>query len=641
MRLWRRTLLCVLTVALLAAMPTVLSAQETDTGLVAHGADSSAYPAIAVTVTLPVALLLAGEGDVEFSVFENGEPREVTSVEPMAAIRTPVDAVLLMDTSGSMWGTPMDDTKRAASAFVAAMGPQDEIAVISFDSEVRVLTDFTSDRTALQDAVGRLEATGSTALYDGVVRSAEVLLGREERDRIIVLLSDGGDNASVNTLDQAVAQLRASGASMYAIGLETPETDMDVLATMAAQSRGRLVGVSDSGDLVRLYEDIARELTTQYRVTFESAQPNTKDLDLRLVAVADGSRSSVEFAISNPYVAQLEGEETGTGTEPASPATSWALATLVVVLAFASGTMAAGALFGMFGRRSGRLEDLKFYDQLRGVEDTTTTRAAGVTGVLREAVSAVAGRRGFTPLVHEKLDRAGLPLRPVEYMYMHIVGVVTVGVVVQVLTNSLVLSLLVTAIAVLLPILLLESTIARRKRAFEEQLPEILTMMASSLRAGWGVQQSIDLVVQEMSDPAAAEFRRVQAQSRLGLSVEEALERMADRLDSDDFRWTVTAIAIQREVGGNLAEVLDVVAGTMRERSELRRHIHALTSEGRLSAVVLVALPFVMLTVLFLVNPTYLAPMLTHIFGIILLVFGALLLVVGGIWLRRVADVEV
>jgi tight adherence protein B len=105
-------------------------------------------------------------------------------------------------------------------------------------------------------------------------------------------------------------------------------------------------------------------------------------------------------------------------------------------------------------------------------------------------------------------------------------------------------------------------------------------MMASSLRAGWGIQQSIDLVVQEMADPARSEFRRVQAESRLGLSVEEALEKMANRLDSDDFRWTVTAIAIQREVGGNLAEVLDLVASTMRERAELRRHIHALTSEG-------------------------------------------------------------
>ena len=641
MRRRRGLALVLLAVVLLVAMPTALTAQEPESVLVAHGADVSAYPKIAVTVTLPVALLLAGEGEADFSLFENGEPREVTSVEPLAAVRTPVDTVLLVDTSGSMWGTPMEDTKRAAAAFIAAMGPDDQIAVVSFDSEVRILAEFTSDRAALGEAIDRLEATGRTALYDGVVKSTELLFGREQGDRVIVLLSDGGDNASVNALDQAVTQLRASGASMYAIGLETPETDMGVLATMAAQSRGRLVGVSDSSDLVRLYEDIARELTTQYRITFESAEPNTKDLDLRVVATMGESRGAAAFAISNPYFTSLEAEETGTGTEPASPATSWALAALVVALAFASGTMAAGAVFSMFGRRSRALDDLTFYDQLRGVEDTTTTRAAGVTGVLREAVGAVAGRRGFTPLVHDKLDRAGLPLRPVEYMYMHIAGVVATGVIVQLLTRSFPVALLATIVAVLLPILLLENAIARRKQAFEAQLPEILSMMASSLRAGWGVQQSIDLVVQEMSDPAAGEFRRVQAQSRLGLSVEDALEKMAERLDSDDFRWTVTAIAIQREMGGNLAEVLDVVAGTMRERAELRRHIHALTSEGRLSAVILFALPFIMLAVLLLVNPGYIAPMFTSVFGLILLVGGAVLLVVGGLWLRRAADVEV
>lgn len=631
----------VLVLLMLGVTASALSAAEGDTEsiLVAQGADTSAFPEIALTVTLPVNMLAGSEGDVLLTVRENGETIEPMSVEPLAAVRAPIDVVLLMDTSGSMWGMPMADARQAATAFVAAMGPEDEIAVVSFGTTVEVLSDFTADRIALRRAVESLEAEGRTALYDGVARSAELLIARGERDRVVVLLSDGGDNASVNSIDYAVERLRASRAPMYAIALETPETDLDALASMAAQSRGRLVAVSDSGDLERLYEDIARELTTQYRVTYRSAEPNTKDLELQVIAEVNGRRGSALFVIDNPYFYEAQGE--GLGTEPASPAASFALASSVVALAFAAVALGTGALFGMFGRRSSRIDELEFYDQLRGVDDKTTTRVAGTTGVIRDAVEAVAGRRGLTPMVHQKLERAGLPLRPVEYMYLHLVGVVLFGVVAVLLTRSFPLSLLVVVVAVVLPIALLENTIGRRKHAFEDQLPEILSMMASSLRAGWGIGQSIDLVVQEMSDPAAGEFRRVQAEARLGLSVEEALEKMANRLDSDDFRWTVTAIAIQREVGGNLAEVLDLVAGTMRERAELRRHIRALTSEGRLSAVILLLLPFVMLALLLIVNPGYMTLMFSTGMGLVLLVIGAVLLVIGGIWLRRASEVEI
>ena len=633
--------LAIVAMLMLGLVVSTGAAAESDSGsvLVAQGADTSEYPTIALTVTLPVDMLAGADADVAFTVFENGVEREVIAAEPLAAVRAPMDVVLVMDASGSMQGAPMEDAKSAAAAFVAAMGPDDEFALVSFASDVEVLAEFTGDRNALTRAINGLEASGNTALYDGVVRSAGLLLGREGRDQVVVLLTDGGDTASANTLDQAVSALQETGAPMYAIGLETPETDMNVLATMAAQSRGRLIGVADSADLERLYEDIARELTTQYRVSFESAAPNTTDLELQVVAQVDGKQGSADFVIDNPYFELAEGE--GTGVVPASPAASLALGLLIMALAFLAAALAVWVLLGMFSGRSTRLDELAFYDQLHGAEDTTTTRAAGVSGVVREAVAAVAGRRGLTPLVHQKLERAGLPLRPVEYMYLHLISVVGVGVLIQLLGRNVVLSLLAVVVAVIVPILLLESAVTRRRHAFEDQLPEILSMMASSLRAGWGIQQSIDLVVQEMADPARSEFRRVQAESRLGLSIEEALEKMANRLDSDDFRWTVTAIAIQREVGGNLAEVLDLVAATMRERAELKRHIRALTSEGRLSAVILFVLPFFMLGVLLLINPSYMLLMFTTGSGIGLLIVGAVLLVVGGIWLRHASEVEI
>lgn len=635
----RHAILAVLVAGTLCFSAVATVGAEAESALVAQDVDTSAFPAVALTVTLPVDMLTGGTEEPEFMVYENDEDRPVTEAQPLSAVRAPMDVVLLIDASGSMQGEPMEDARLAADAFVNAMGEGDEIAVVSFSSEVETLADFTTDRGVLTGAIDRLVARGNTALYDGVVAASNMLAAREGRDRVLILLSDGGDTASAATLDDAVAALQASDAPMYAVGLETPETDTSVLSTLATQSGGRLITVAESAELERLYADIARELKTQWKVTYESASPSTKDLDIHVVATVDGKTGSTRFVADNPYFEQATGE--GTGVAPASPVASAALATLIVLFSFAAVFLAVWALLSLIPSGSSRMDELRFYDQLRGAEDTTTTRAAGVTGIIREAVAAVAGRRGLTPLVYQKLERAGLPLRPVEYMYLHLISVVGLGVLVQVLARNIWLSLVVVFAAVVVPIVLLEHAISRRRHAFEGQLPEILSMMASSLRAGWGVQQSIDLVVQEIGDPAAGEFRRVQAESRLGLSVEEALEKMADRLDSDDFRWTVTAIAIQREVGGNLAEVLDLVASTMRERAELRRHIRALTSEGRLSAVILFVLPFFMMLLLLFVNPGYMVLMFTTGAGIGLLLIGAVLLIIGGIWLRKASEVEI
>jgi tight adherence protein B len=256
-------------------------------------------------------------------------------------------------------------------------------------------------------------------------------------------------------------------------------------------------------------------------------------------------------------------------------------------------------------------------------------------------VDYVAGRGGFTGLVRQRLERAGLPLRPAEYITAHVALVVTAGVLAQILTGALGVSFIVVLLATLGPMLYLELKVHSRQTAFEEQLPQILNLIAGSLRAGWGLLQSVDMVVQETMPPASDEFRRVQTEARLGLPVEDALQAMADRVGSQDFSWAVSAIAIQREVGGNLAEVLDVVAATIRDRAALRRHVSALTAEGRISAVILLALPFVEGVFLYVVNPTYMRPMFTEPLGWMILGSGLLLLVIGSLWLVRAMRVEV
>jgi len=189
--------------------------------------------------------------------------------------------------------------------------------------------------------------------------------------------------------------------------------------------------------------------------------------------------------------------------------------------------------------------------------------------------------------------------------------------------------------------LTLSFRISRRRAAFGDQLPDVLQLIAGSLQAGFSLPQAVDAVVREGTQPSSGEFSRALAEARVGADLEDALRRAADRMDSTDLRWTVMAIRIQREVGGNLAEVLRTTMGTMRERAFLRRQVHALSAEGRLSGYILVVLPILIGGWFFISSPHYMRPLYTTLVGLIMLVSSAALVVVGALWMRKLIKIEV
>jgi tight adherence protein B len=318
----------------------------------------------------------------------------------------------------------------------------------------------------------------------------------------------------------------------------------------------------------------------------------------------------------------------------------------VAVLAFvATGLLVAGVLL-LVRREPNAMPQLRFYEQLRhdtgsSAADESLVDPESVRGRMLGVVGTVASRGGFDSAIRRELERAGLPLRPIEYIALHASGALLVGVAAQLLMGSLLLTAVVVLAAALGPIALLSSLARKRTEAFQAQLPDVLNLLASSMRAGWGLLQSIGIVVQETGAPAGPEFARVATEARLGLPLEDALDRMAKRVESEDFQWAVTAITIQRSVGGNLAEVLDLVAETVRERSSLRGQITALTGEGRLSAIVLIALPFLEAIVLWMLNPGYFAKLLSSPIGLGAAGIAIALIAVGTIWLRRIVRIEV
>ena len=267
------------------------------------------------------------------------------------------------------------------------------------------------------------------------------------------------------------------------------------------------------------------------------------------------------------------------------------------------------------------------------------------TGWIPESVSAFGERfakaQGFGEKLDAQLEAAGVSLRSGEFV-VATVGAGLVGAVLgAALLRNLMLAGVIGVVAAGAPTIALRMALGRRSEKMREQLPDVLTIMASSLRAGHSFLQALDTVAREIPAPANVEFQRLVVEIRLGRPAEDALEALADRVGSTDFRWAVLAVNIQREVGGNLAEILDNVSDTLRERAMMRRQIRVLTAEGRLSAWVLAILPFALALYMFAVNPEYISLLFTSQVGLIMLGVAGVLMVLGILWMRKIVDIDV
>ena len=249
-------------------------------------------------------------------------------------------------------------------------------------------------------------------------------------------------------------------------------------------------------------------------------------------------------------------------------------------------------------------------------------------------------KRGLLSGINSTLEQANIPMSPGEAI-LGMIGLAAVGGIIVAIFNGVLWGVVSFGIFLLIAVYLIKWPGAREKKKFENQLPDTLTLMSTSLRAGYSLLQATEAVSSEAPDPTAREFGRAIAEARLGRTVTQALEGVVERTQSSDFEWAVMAIEIQREVGGNLAEVLQTVADTMRARNRLKGEIRALTAEGRISAFVLGALPFLMFLFLWTTNRTYLEPLLQSTFGLIALGVGLLLIAGGIFWLKKIVDIEI
>ena len=277
-------------------------------------------------------------------------------------------------------------------------------------------------------------------------------------------------------------------------------------------------------------------------------------------------------------------------------------------------------------------------DRLDPSRAASSSALSGAGTAASAAISRLL-RRGRIAEGQAALERAGISKSRPDFVLT--VGLVALGLGVVVgLLAGVLLGLLVLAVVPLGAKLLLKLKAGRRQAAFADQLDDSLQLMASSLRAGHSLLRAVDSVSQEAASPTAEEFSRIVNETRVGRDLNDSLDEVAERMGRDDFTWVAQAIAIHREVGGNLAEVLDAVCRTIRERNAIRRQVKALAAEGKLSAIVLMALPFGIVSFISITNPGYLAAFTASPIGYAMLAVASLMMLVGGLWLKKTVKIK-
>jgi len=624
----------------------VATAQEPSELIVEQVVDDD-FPVVQLTVTAPRALIGTDLVDDDFVVVDDDVPRDVR------IDRVPSDdleVVLLVDTSGSMSGAPIAQAREAASVFIDQLPPTTRVAVMGFGWTPAVVEPFTTDLDLARAAVERLGASGETALYDGVSAAVAQFDLTTNAQRRIVLVSDGGDTVSESGLVATNVLLDSSDLQLQVISLVTAESDSSALESLARSGNGRVVEASDPEALTDVFDGVASALVNQYRVSFELDGGGRTIIGIGLDRDGTSATASIEasFAeVAAPATPAPVASEPA--ASPAEPEVAIAPPPRVTPDTGSSWLLPAGlgaSFFGLVvllavlfapGRRQNVLRDW-------APAAATSSRAVGrwvrgTPGWVMSAVDSTLSRRGRERRLELTLAQAGIEMRPAEVLLLSTVATL-VAVLVGMVFGGIVGGILLGVTAVLVVRTLIKRRAEARKAKFAEQLHGVLQMMAASVRAGYSIAQAVDTVAREAESPARDEFQRVLVEVQLGRDMTDGFAALAERVDNEDFRWVVEAIDISRAVGGDLGEVLDNIASTIRDRDRVRRHVQTLSSEGRLSAWILSALPFVMAGWLAFVNPDYLAQLTDRGNGRALIGCTLILVGIGIVWMQRIARPE-
>jgi tight adherence protein B len=595
-------------------------------GVRLNGVDLGAYPTVRATV------VTSTPASRPPTLTENGAAVPGLNALNLGRCK---NVVLALDNSRSMAGTPLAEAAKAAASFVGSKAGCDRVSLVTFGKTAVQQSRFSSATIDADNALRTLAVStqSGTALWDAVELSARVL-GGQDGGKVVVLLTDGDDVGSKSSEAAAMTALHKAGAVAYPIAFGA-HADGSALKQLSSSTGGTFHSASDTSALSEIYRSVAAELKRTWRLSYLTTARPGDDLALKATAGKLGSDTAdvaVPSAdgVSAPKPSRL------------LPSPVYGKFGDLLLTALAALLVLVASMFVLSSVRGSWLKQ-RLAPHVQGGGRRLSKRRTGrdrlevFNGLFKATETAFGHRRQWRNL-QLLLERADLPLRTVEFAWMLVGCSFTLALFAAVLGRGSLGILVGFLVGAFVPYFVVWFKAKRRMRAFEDQLPDLLITMAASLKAGHSFKQGIQSVVDEGQEPAAKELRRVLTDTQLGRPMEDALQETAERIGSKNFSFVITAVNIQRQVGGSLAGLFDMVADTVRDRQQFARKIRSLTAMGRASAYVLIGLPFFIAFAITLMNPTYMDPLYHSHTGHMLIALGLAMMVFGSLVLQKIVS---
>jgi len=611
----------------LAAFP---AAAADDGGIQVTDAGTALFPDRALILTTPTARKPPLSTD-EVTVTENDKTVKNLAVLTAAAADG-IGTVLLIDASNSMKSS-IDAAMEAARAF-AAQNPGQPLSIVFFNSQPNIALPLTTDRKAVAAVLAKPPKLGEgTHIFDALSAAVAQVRGSALGAARIVLLSDGDDVGSVTTIDSAIAQLDEQKVRVFSVGIESPDFSADDLQKLADKTGGTYASAGSPEALKKIYDQLGFELGNEYLLRYHSAARPGQDVKVAVAVKGEGK--PVEFSYQTPSA--------GTAA-PYKPAfrdkllQSWLLIPLVVA-AFLGLLVLAGRSFWSLRDNQQLVKRLGDFVTLPD-EQRASERRKEVDQLL-----AIVGQQkqrqrnwrwfdGFS----EDVDVAQIDKDPTKMLWISVAAGLLLAVIAGVALGPFWIILGIVPPIVLN--LVVRSKARKVRNDFAEQLPENLDVLASALRAGHSLAGAMGVVADEAPEPSKREYSRVVTDEQLGIPLDEALEVTAKRMQNTDIDQLAVLALVQREAGGNTAEVLDQVTKNIRARMDIRRLVTVLTAQGKFSSVVVACVPIGIFLFLMLVNPSHLDPLFHRLIGQVAGIAAILMTLLGFYIIRRIVSIE-
>jgi VWFA-related protein len=590
----------------------------------------SGFPDKVFILELPESKALTAS---QVEVTENGQAVLATSLEaPGGSVS---GAILLIDASNSMRGEPIEKAMAAARAFMAERAPDLPVAVIVYNPNVTVLTDFTTDAATLAKAVAETPPLAlGTHIYDALLRAAELAKDRGLGRTTAVLLSDGNRRGVQTSPDVAIKALNEADVRVVAVGLRSPLYDENTLTGIANATGGVYLGSQTPEQLAATFAEISSRISNEYVLTYRSLLP--ADVEAKVRVDVAGFETPATTVYRTPAIDITPGgtfDRTWVDRAILSP---WML--LFVVLAVI-GLVVFAILTALDVRRRSLKRRMAQYVSVP-TEEESRLRRAEVAATLAERAERRVGRHRWWQSFESDVELGGFSMSALSIAGWTIIGGLAASFVAALALGSP-LGLLAGLAAPLVSRAIVKRRVSKTRKAFADQLPDNLEVLAGALRNGHSLVGAMSVTVESAAEPSKSEFRRVLQDEQLGVPMDQSIMVMAHRMRNPDVEQVAIVTRLQREAGGNTAEVLDRVVENVRGRMELMRLVNVLTAQARLSRLVLLALPFGVAIWFSVVNPGWLDPLFDTGIGRLFLVLWVVMVTSGTLIMRKIGKIEV